>query len=127
DAERQAAVRVHFDRHLVVRAADAARLHFEGGLDVLDRLLEDLERIVARLLLDGAQARIHDLLGGVSPPLAHQRAVELRLQRAAVDRIEGNVAFRNLSASWHISVTSYLSALGFQLPAFSKSVYSAGS
>src|SRR6185436_8620435 len=32
DAEREAAVRIHFDRHLVVRAADAARLHFEGRL-----------------------------------------------------------------------------------------------
>ena len=54
DAERQAAVRIHFDRHLVVAAADAARFDFERGLDVLDRLLEDLERVVAGLLLDGA-------------------------------------------------------------------------
>src|SRR5262245_7469177 len=35
DAEREAAVRIDFNRNLVVRAADAARLHFEGRLDVV--------------------------------------------------------------------------------------------
>src|SRR3954447_14583457 len=102
DAERQAAVRVRFDRHLVVGAADAARLLFERRLDVLDRLLEHLHRIVARLLLNRSQAAVHDPLGCAALPVAHQRADELGDERAAVDRIEGNVALRNFSTSWHL-------------------------
>src|SRR5450756_2403763 len=40
DAERQAAIRVDLDRHLVIGATHAPRLHFETRLDVVDRLLE---------------------------------------------------------------------------------------
>src|SRR5262249_277884 len=62
DAERQAAVRIHFDRHLIVAAADAPRLHLETRLDVVDRLLEHLDRIVAGLLFDDVEALIEDAL-----------------------------------------------------------------
>jgi len=118
DAERQAAVRVHFDRHLVVAAADAARLDFERRLDVLDRLLEHLDRVVAGLLLDGGQAAVHDLLGGAALAVAHQRADELGDQRAAVDRIERYFALRDFSTSRHKSVSSFqLPAISFRLPA----------
>src|SRR5262249_53103729 len=107
DAERQAAVRVHFDRHLVVAPADAARLHFERRLDVLDRLLEDLERIVARLFLNRRQAAVHDSLGSAALAVAHQRADELGDQRAAVDRIEGNITLWNLAASRHLVILAH--------------------
>src|SRR4051812_27782718 len=40
DGERGAAIGIHFDRHLIVRATDAAGLHFEQRLGVLDSLLE---------------------------------------------------------------------------------------
>ena len=48
--QRLPAERIHFDRHLVVRAAHAPRLHFQHRLDVLDGLLENLERLVVGLL-----------------------------------------------------------------------------
>src|SRR5204862_7361891 len=62
---------------ILVAAADAARLHFERRLDVLDRLLEHLERVVAGLFLDRRQAAVHDLLGGAALAVAHQRRDEL--------------------------------------------------
>src|SRR5712671_136532 len=40
DCQRRPAVGTNFDRHLIVRTADAAGLHFEQRLCVLDRLLE---------------------------------------------------------------------------------------
>ena len=62
--ERGAPGGVDLDRHLVVRAADAAALDLEGGLDVVDGLLEDLERVVLGLLLHDAEGVVHDALGG---------------------------------------------------------------
>src|SRR5678815_382489 len=58
DAERKTPVRIHFDRHLVVRTADAARLHLEARLHVVERLLEHLQRVVAGALLDDVEALI---------------------------------------------------------------------
>src|SRR5262249_30654902 len=39
NAEREPPVGIDLDRHLVVRAADAPRLHLEAGLHVVDGLL----------------------------------------------------------------------------------------
>src|SRR5438105_11166273 len=102
DAEREPAVWVHFDRHLVVAAADAARLHLEARLDVVDRLLEDLERIVARLLFDDVEALVEDPRGGAALAVAHDRADELGHQRALINRIRRNFALRNFTSTRHI-------------------------
>src|SRR5579859_3976026 len=50
NGQRGAALGSHFDRHLVVGAADAAGLHFQKRLAVLDGLLEELEGFVAAAL-----------------------------------------------------------------------------
>src|SRR5207244_720192 len=70
-------------------------------------------RIVAGLLLNRGERGVHDLLGGAALAVAHQRADELRHERAAVERIERHFAFGDLSSSWHMSASSY------QLPASS--------
>src|SRR5688572_14116775 len=105
DAERQASVRIHFDRYLIVRAADAPRLHFERRLDVLDRLFEHLQRIVAGLFLNRGQAAVHDSLRGAALAAAHQGADELRHQRAAVQRVEGNFTLWYFSTSRHLRIS----------------------
>src|SRR6267143_793983 len=102
DAQRQPAVRVHLDRHLVVGAADAARLHFKARLDVVDRLLEDLQRIVAGLVLDDVEAPIEDALRRATLAVAHHAIDELGHERALVNRIGRDVALRNFSSSRHI-------------------------
>src|SRR5262245_32676030 len=61
--ERHAPYRAHFDRHLVVRAADAPALHFHDRLHVLHRLAEDLDRVLAGFGLDGVERAIDDALG----------------------------------------------------------------
>src|SRR5271157_4485704 len=52
NCQRSAAVGIDFDRDLVVGAAHAATLHFQYGLGVLHRLLEQLDRLVATLLFE---------------------------------------------------------------------------
>src|SRR5204862_6759077 len=99
DAEREAPVRIHFDRDLIVGAADAARLHFEARLDVVDRLLEDLQRIVAGLLLDDVEALVDDPLGGAALAAVHDAVDELAHERALIERVRGDVAFGNFSSS----------------------------
>src|SRR5262245_6796442 len=107
DAEREAAVRIHFYRHLVVRAADATRFHFEARLDVVDRLLEHLQRIVAALLLDDVEGLVNDALGGTALTVAHHAVDELAHERTLIDRVRRNVALRNLSSSRHITESRY--------------------
>src|SRR5262245_19414274 len=103
DAERQPPVRIYFDRHLVVRAADAARLHLEARLDVVDRLFEHLQRIVARLVLDDVEALVDDAFSGAPLTVAHDAVDELAHERALIDRIRWNVSLRYLSSTRHIS------------------------
>jgi hypothetical protein len=50
--ERVAAVRPDLDRNLVVRAADAARLHLERGFTLFIACLRTVHRVLAGLLLD---------------------------------------------------------------------------
>jgi hypothetical protein len=53
-------VRLDLDGHLVGRAADAAALDLEGGADVVERLLERCDGILAVLRLDALQGVVDD-------------------------------------------------------------------
>src|SRR6187399_1480966 len=101
NGQREAAGRIHFHRYLVVRAAHAPRLHFETRLDVLNRLLEDLERIVLALLFHDLERLVHDAFGRGALAAAHDGADEFRHQRAVVNRVRGNFALGYFSASRH--------------------------
>ena len=50
DRQRLAALRANLDRNLVGGAADAARADFDRRRDVVERLLEDLQRIRLRFV-----------------------------------------------------------------------------
>src|SRR5258705_10515852 len=94
-------LRIHFDRPLVVRPADTARLHLEARLHVVERLLEHLERVVTGPLLDDVEALVEDAFGRALLAVAHHGVDELGHQRAAVDRVGGQFALRDFSSTWH--------------------------
>src|SRR5437016_8925777 len=77
DSQRGAPVRIHFNRHLVVRAANPPGFHFEQRLAVLDRLLEELQRLVSAFLLQASQSFIKDALGRALLARPHHRVNEL--------------------------------------------------
>src|SRR5512138_587019 len=52
DGQSGPAIRTHLDVNLVVRSTDAAALDLEGRLDVVDGLLEELDRIILGPILD---------------------------------------------------------------------------
>src|SRR5688572_28905535 len=116
DAERQAAVRIDLDRYLVVRATDPARLDLETRLHVVERLLEHLERVVARALLDDVEALVQDALGGAALAVAHDRVDELADQRAVIERVGSLFALRNLSSTRHLFRSCRDSGFGVRGP-----------
>src|ERR1039457_6210580 len=101
DRERRAAVRLYLDRHLVRRAADAARLDLEDRLDVLESLLEGLQRIVGRLLLDLFHGSVENGLGRRLLPALHHAVDELRHELRLVERIRENLPLWNFTATRH--------------------------
>src|SRR3954462_13679199 len=99
--QRQLAGGAHLDGDLVGRAADAPGLHLDRGLDVLDRLLEHLHRIVVRLRPDGLQGVVQDALGDRLLAFLHHHVDELGDQLRVVERIRQDLALRDLSAPGH--------------------------
>src|SRR3954454_1323919 len=61
--EGGAAVGLDLDRHLVGGATDAAALHLEGRLHVVERALEGDDRVGARLLPGALEGPVDDVLG----------------------------------------------------------------
>ena len=82
NGQRGAPVGIHLDRHLIVGAAHAAGLHLEQRLAVLDRLLEELESVVAAALLFEVLHRlVEDALGRRLLAAPHHRVDKLGDQR----------------------------------------------
>src|ERR1019366_9373163 len=100
--QRGAPVRVHFNRNLVVGAAHAAGLYLEKRLAVLNRFLEELQRIVpAALLLQVLHRLIEDALRGRLLAAPHHRVDKLGDQFGPVNRIRRHFPLRNVPFSWH--------------------------
>src|SRR3954469_9614914 len=82
----------HLDRHLVVRAADAAGPDLERRRDGLDGLLEHLDRRAARLLADALERDVDDAFGGRLLAVEHDLVHELGDELRAVDRVRDQLA-----------------------------------
>src|SRR6185312_7001540 len=72
------ALRADFDRHLIGGAADAARADFDRRRDVVERLLEGLQRILFDLRLDLVERAIDDRFGDRLLALTHDGIHEAR-------------------------------------------------
>src|SRR5208282_3552440 len=101
DRQRRPAVGSDFDRHLIVRAADAPRFHFEQRLRVLHRLGKQLQGLVAALFLQFRQRLIKNALGSRLLSLPHHRVDELRHQIRSIDRIRLDRPLWGMSFSRH--------------------------
>src|SRR3954468_8558915 len=102
DSERSTAIGVYFDRHLIVRTTDAAGLHFEQRLGVLDGLLEQLEGLVATFFLHLLHGVVEDALGSGLLPAPHHRVHELGDQGGVVDGVSRYFTLCNVTFSGHM-------------------------
>ena len=82
-----AASRADFQRNLVVSTANAAGLALEAGHDVLHRLLESLQRIVAGLLLNHGESFVNDLLSDALLAIQHNAVDQTSDHLGIVNRI----------------------------------------
>src|ERR1700735_1309792 len=101
--QRRAPFRQHFERHLVVRTANAAALHFQHRLHVLNSLLEQLQRLIPTLSLKVGHGLIEDALGSRLLAAPHHAVDELRYQRRPIDRVSWNFTLGNVTFSRHLS------------------------
>src|SRR5581483_7143124 len=101
DRERAGAALRHLDGHLVVRAADAPAARLQHRRHRLDRLLEHLERRLARALADLIERAVDDPLRGRALAVAHHPVDHLRDQARVVDRIRVQRTNLNLCAAGH--------------------------
>src|SRR6266481_2084518 len=115
DRQRRPPVRSYFDRNLIVRAAHAARLHFQQRLGVLDRLREQLQGLVATLFLQLIERLIKNTLGSRLLSLPHHRIDELRHQVRSIHRIGLGRPLCDMSFSWHSASSSWLLASSYGL------------
>src|SRR6266540_1981459 len=115
DREGGAPIVRDFDRHLVGGAADTPRLYFQDRLCLVERFLEDLDRIFLDALLDRVQGSVKDLLRGVLLAPVHHAVYEPGDQRAAVQGIGQRVSPWYFPAPRHTEMS----------PAASKGAYNA--
>src|SRR5919108_5036898 len=103
--ERQPALRPDLDRHLVGRATDAARLDLEQRRGVAEREVEDLERLLLRLLRRACERVVDDLFRGRTLAPAHDHVDELGDRLGLIYRVgrdytlDGSVAARHQAAA----------------------------
>src|SRR6266436_196449 len=103
--ERLPAERIHFHRNLVVRAANATRLHFQQRLHVLDGFLENFQRIVVGLLRHLIHRAVKHALRRRLLAFPHHRADELLHNVAGIHRIGRLHSPENKSFAWHCSLS----------------------
>src|SRR3954454_18167611 len=91
----------HLDRHLVVRAADAAAAHLQDRSNRLHRGLEHLDRRAAGLRPDRLERAVDDLLGDRLLAVEHDLVDHLRHERRAVHGIGLDLANLDFPTAWH--------------------------
>jgi hypothetical protein len=99
--ESHAAVGANLDWDLEVGAANTTGFHFHGGLDVVQRLLEDLHRIFASTVFDDVECAVDDALGGGLFAVLHDDVDELGDKTIAKLGIGENFTFRYFATTRH--------------------------
>src|SRR5574340_867573 len=105
-AHRQshAARRTHFYRHLIIRTADAAALHFHLRLGIVQCKIEHLDRILPGLLANLLQCTVQNAFGNRFLAGSHQYIYKLGQILIAELRIRQDFALGDFSTSWHINL-----------------------
>jgi hypothetical protein len=102
NAQRLAAHRANFDRHLIGGAADPARADFDGRHHVFQSLLENRQRALLDLRFDQFERTVNNALGGRLLAVVHDRVHELRKDDVPELRIRVHFALFSRMAARHL-------------------------
>src|SRR2546428_5677240 len=102
-AEREPPLRPHFDRHLICRPTHAPGPDLEHRHDVVQRLVQNLDRVLAGALLDLVESRVHDVLGQALLAPDHELVDEPVHDHAVVHWFRPNLTMWCLALPWHLS------------------------
>ena len=106
DRQRLPALVAHLDRNLVGGTADAARAHLHRGHDVLQRLMEELDRVRLGLGLHLVQRAVDDALGNRLLALLHDRVHEFGHDEVVVLRVRVDLASLSPVPARHVRLPS---------------------
>src|SRR5918992_4093100 len=112
--ERVGSPRVHLDRHLIGRAADAPAAHLEARPDIVEGVVQDRHRARAGTLLDKGEGVVDYRLGDTLLAVEHDLVDQLLHQHAPVDGIGGDLPLR-----WRCS-PRHLPSYAFLVPYFER-------
>src|SRR3990172_7184018 len=99
--QRLAPVRRDFHRNLIGRAAHPARLDLDQRRDVLERLIEDFDRVFLRAVGDDVERPIHDVSRHAFLALAHHPVNKLLDDGAVIAGVRRDSSFGRPITTWH--------------------------
>src|SRR6185312_8914452 len=100
---------VYLDRNLISRTPNASRLHFNRRLYVVDRSLENFQRLFAGLVAELTHGIVKNAFRYALLACPHHTANKLRHQRTVINRIRKHFASFGYSSSWHIVISLFSS------------------
>src|SRR5690606_33869184 len=110
DRQRLTALRTNVDRNLIRGTTDAARTHFHVRRDIVERLMEDGDRLLLRLALNLVQGAVDDGLGDRLLAVKHDGVHELRDDEITELRIRVDLTLFCTVATGHVLCLSRSSA-----------------
>ena len=102
NGESLTALRTNIDRHLVGSTTDAARTDFDARLHVVERVVEDLQRLLLEPGLDGFESAIDDAFGDGLLAVEHDAVHELGEHDIAELGIGQDFALLGAAAAGHL-------------------------
>src|SRR5688500_10618874 len=110
DRQRLGALGADLDRHLVGGTADSAAADLDARLHVVERVVEDADRIALGAGLDRVEGAVDDAFGDRLLPVEHDGVHEFRQHDVPELRIGEDFALLGATTTGHILV-SFSSAL----------------
>src|SRR5690606_35820250 len=105
DRKRLAAVGTNLDRNLIGGTTDAARAHFDGRRNIVERAAEHFDRVLLGFRLDLIERAIHDGFGDGLLTVFHDAVHELGENGVTIFGVRDDLPALGTMAARHIEIS----------------------